>query len=181
MNICVYCSAKDSIADEYKQIGRDLGKWIAESGHTLVFGGATGGLMTEVSQTVFEAGGLVTGVVTKRILLSGRRSKWCTSTIEVNDMNLRKQQMKLLADCFVCLPGSYGTLDEMFDAIAAGTVGEHHKPLFILNYKGFYNHLKELAQMMKDEQFIPEEESYKPQYVDSLEQLIQELQLLKTK
>ena len=59
--------------------------------------------------------------------------------------------------------------------------GEHHKPLFILNYKGFYNHLKELAQMMKDEQFIPEEESYKPQYVDSLEQLIQELQLLKTK
>ena len=159
MNICVYCSAKDTIADNYKQLGRSLGKWIAESGYTLVFGGATGGLMTEVSRAVFEAGGRVIGVVPHRILASGRRSPWCTETIEVDNMNARKQQMKQLADCFVCLPGSYGTLDEMFDVIASGTVGEHKKPIFILNYDGFYDSVITLTQRMRDEHFIPDRKS----------------------
>ena len=27
----------------------------------------------------------------------------------------KKQKMKEIADCFVCLPGSYGTLDEMIE------------------------------------------------------------------
>ncbi|MBR1808721.1 MAG: TIGR00730 family Rossman fold protein [Paludibacteraceae bacterium] len=171
MKICVYCSAKDSIAEEYKQLGRDLGKWIAGEGHELVFGGATGGLMTEVSKTVIEAGGRVTGVVPHRILASGRRSPWCTETIEVDNMSSRKQQMRQLADCFVCLPGSYGTLDEMFDVIASGTVGEHRKPIFILNYQDFYKPLLELTALMKERRFIPEEENYKPIYADSLEQI----------
>ena len=176
MNICVYCSAKDTIADEYKQLGRSLGKWIAEAGHTLVFGGATGGLMTEVSRTAIQAGGNVIGVVPKRILASGRRSPWCTQTIEVENMNMRKQQMKQLSDCFVCLPGSYGTLDEMFDVIASGTVGEHKKHTFILNYKGFYQPLFEQIQLMKRESFIPADESYKPQVADNMEQLTTLLQ-----
>lgn len=179
MNICVYCSAKDSIADHYKQLGRELGKWIADAGHTLIFGGATGGLMTEVSKTVHDNAGLVTGVVPQRILLAGRRSPWCTATVEVNNMSLRKQQMRQLADCFVCLPGSYGTLDEMFDAISSGIVGEHHKPVFILNYKGFYDPLLELIDKMHEQQFIPAEECFKPIFVNSLDQLIQELQTIK--
>ncbi len=178
MNICVYCSAKDSIADDYKQLGRALGKWIVQGGHTLVFGGATGGLMTEVSKTVFEAGGRVIGVVPTRIMNSGRRSPWCSQTIEVGNMNERKHEMKHLADCFVCLPGSYGTLDEMFDVIASGTVGEHNKPVFILNYKGFYTPLSEEVALMKRESFIPMEEPYKTLFVDTLEDLFVNLQQL---
>lgn len=179
MNVCVYCSAKDRIADEYKQLGRDLGVWIANSGHTLVFGGATGGLMTEVSRTVFEAGGEVRGIVPRRITASGRRSPWCTETIEVEHMNERKQKMKELADVFVCLPGSYGTLDEMYDVIASGTVGEHHKPVFILNYKGFYDPLIRQTELMKELEFIPAEESYKPVFVDTIDELTERLSTLR--
>ena len=171
MNICVYCSAKDVIADEYKQLGRDLGKWIVEAGHTLVFGGATGGLMTVTSQTVFDGGGKVIGVVPHRIIEAGRRSPWCTETILVENMNARKQMMKQTADCFVCLPGSYGTLDEMFDVIASGTVGEHSKPVYILNYNGFYEPLRQQMQLMKKHAFLPEEEQYKPIFVDTLQEL----------
>lgn len=175
MNICVYCSAKDSIADEYKQLGCDLGNWIVSTGHTLVFGGATGGLMTEVSRTVFEQGGQVVGIVPQRILRAGRRSPWCTETTEVENMNERKQAMRQIADCFVCLPGSYGTLDEMFDVIASGTVGEHCKPVFILNYKGFYEPLMRQIELMKQKRFIPDEETYKPVFVNSIEELIAQI------
>ena len=171
MNIAVYCSAKDTIPTGYKRLGRALGAWIAAQGHTLVFGGATGGLMTEVSKTVFESGGKVTGVVTKRIIAAGRRSPYCTSLIETDNMNERKQIMKQTADCFVCLPGSYGTLDEMFDVIASGTVGEHRKPIYILNHRNFYRDIMREAEHMRKLTFIPEQETYKPIFINSLSEI----------
>lgn len=172
MKICVYCSAKDTIAEEYKQLGCQLGNLIAEYGHTLVFGGATGGLMTEVSRAAYEAGGKVIGVVPHRILVAGRKSEWCTETHVVSHMNERKQMMKDLADCFVCLPGSYGTLDEMFDVIASGTVGEHHKPIYIFNHNGFYTSLLEEIAHMKELGFIPKVEHYKPMVVSNIDELL---------
>lgn len=181
MKVCVYCSAKDQIADDYKQLGKELGAWIAEDGHTLVFGGATGGLMTEVSRAVFEAKADVIGVVPEGIARSGRLSPYCTQLLRVRHMNERKQKMKQEADVFVCLPGSYGTLDEMFDVVAAGTVGEHTKPLLILNYKGFYAPLRQQIQLMKEQLFIPQEEQYRPVFVDTLEELILHLQQLSQK
>lgn len=179
MNICVYCSAKDQIADEYKQLGRELGAWIAQNGHSLVFGGATGGLMTEVSRSAFEAGGQVLGVITERILRAGRRSPFLTKEVVVKNMNERKQIMKQEADCFVCLPGSYGTLDEMFDVIASATVGEHHKQIFILDYKGFYKPLRKQIELMKAEMFIPVLESFNPTFVEEMNDLKSYLVTLK--
>jgi len=87
----------------------------------------------------------------------------------------RKQTMRDVADCFICLPGSYGTLDEMFDVIASGTVGEHKKPIYILNYKGFYEGIRREAEDMRALQFLPKQESYTPVYVDTLEELYEKL------
>ena len=175
MNIAVYCSAKDSIADDYKQLGIEFGEWIALHHHTLVYGGATGGLMTAVSKTCFENGGEVIGVVPQRIIMAGRKSEWCTQIIETANMSERKQMMRETADCFVCLPGSYGTLDEMFDVVAAGTVQEHHKKLYVLNYKQFYSDLLNLIENMKRENFIPKEEIYRPVFVNTLQELYTQL------
>ncbi len=171
MTIAVYCSAKNNISDDYKTMGRILGAWIADQNHTLLYGGATGGLMTEVSDTVHNEGGRVVGVVPHRIISSGRKADNCTELIEVENMAERKQKMRELSDVFICLPGSYGTLDEMMDVIASATVGEHRKPIYILNYKGFYEALKQQITYMKEHNFIPKEESYRPFFVDSLEEL----------
>ena len=83
--------------------------------------------------------------------------------------------MRSLADRFVCLPGSYGTLDEMMDVTASGTVNEHHKPMFVLNYKGFYDPLKLQVEKMKALNFIPQTENYKFTFVDSVEELFMNL------
>ena len=83
--------------------------------------------------------------------------------------------MRDVADCFVCLPGSYGTLDEMFDVIASGTVGEHRKPIYILNYKGFYEGIRRETEDMRALQFLPRQEAYAPVYVDTLEELYKQL------
>jgi len=171
MRIAVYCSAKDVIPEEYLQLGDALGTWIGENGHTLVYGGATGGLMSRTSDAAKAAGAHVVGVIPPRIKAAGRLATNCDYLIEVNNMSERKQRMRDEADIIVCLPGSYGTLDEMMDATSSAIVGEHHKPTFVLNFKGFYEPLKQQIELMRNLHFIPQDEHYKPVFINSLEEL----------
>lgn len=176
MRIAVYCSAKDAIPEEFLQLGDALGRWLGENGHTLLYGGATGGLMTRVSEAAKTAGAFVIGVIPPRIIAAGRKAEHCDQLIEVANMSERKQIIRTNSDVIVCLPGSYGTLDELFDATSSGVVGEHHKPLFVLNYKGFYEPLKQQIVHMKALRFLPEQEGYKPVFVDSLEELYKQIE-----
>ena len=153
------------------QLGDALGRWLGENGHTLIYGGATGGLMSRTSDAAKQAGAHVIGVIPPRIKAAGRLATNCDYLIEVNNMSERKQRMRDEADSIVCLPGSYGTLDEMMDATSSAIVGEHKKPVFVLNYKGFYEPLKQQIELMKSLQFIPQDEHYRPIFVDTLEEL----------
>ena len=152
-------------------LGDALGTWIGENGHTIIYGGATGGLMTRTSDAAKAAGGYVIGVIPPRIVASGRKANNCDELYRVRAMSERKQAIRDMADVIICLPGSYGTLDEMMDATSSAIVGEHHKPTFVLNYKGFYEPLKQQIELMRTLRFIPEQEAYKPVFVDSLEEL----------
>lgn len=171
MKIAVYCSAKDSIPAEYLKLGDALGAWIGKNGHALVYGGATGGLMSRVSNAAKAAGAHVIGVIPSRIKAAGRLATNCDYLIEVNNMSERKQRMRDEADVIVCLPGSYGTLDEMMDATSSAIVGEHKKQTLVLNYKGFYDALKQQISHMQLLGFIPAQQSYEPIFVDTLEEL----------
>ena len=171
MNIAVYCSAKDAIPEEYLALGDALGAWIGAHGDTLVYGGATGGLMSRVSDAAKAAGAEVIGVIPSRIIHAGRRAENCDRLVHVVNMSGRKQVMRDLADAIVCLPGSYGTLDEMMDATSSGIVGEHKTPVLVLNYQGFYEPLKQQIALMKSLHFIPTDESYRPLFVDTPDQL----------
>ena len=158
MKIVVYCSAKDAIPEEYLALGDELGTWIGENGHVLVYGGATGGLMTRTSNAAKAAGATVIGVIPPRIKAAGRKADNCDELYMVQNMSDRKQAMR-------------GTLDEMMDATSSAIVGEHHKKTFVLNYKGFYDPLKQQIALMQSLHFIPEQEAYKPIFVDTLEEL----------
>jgi uncharacterized protein (TIGR00730 family) len=181
MKIAVYCSAKDSIPEEYLALGDALGAWLGEQGHTLVYGGATGGLMTRTSNAAKAAGAYVVGVIPPRIKAAGRKADNCDELYMVQNMSERKQIMRDLSDLIVCLPGSYGTLDEMMDATSSAIVGEHRKPIFVLNYKGFYEPLKQQIELMRSLRFIPEQEAFKPIFVDSLDDLKEAIAQVKIK
>ncbi|MBQ7997383.1 MAG: TIGR00730 family Rossman fold protein [Paludibacteraceae bacterium] len=176
MKIAVYCSAKDAIPEEYLALGDAVGAWIGAHGHTLIYGGATGGLMSRTSDAAKAAGATVIGVIPPRIKASGRKADNCDELYMVQNMSERKQIMRNMADAIVCLPGSYGTLDEMMDATSSAIVGEHHKPTYVLNYKGFYEPLIQQIEKMRSLCFIPEQESYKPIFVATLEELFECLQ-----
>ena len=175
MRIAVYCSAKDAIPEEFLRLGDALGKWIGEHGHTLIYGGATGGLMSRTSDAAKAAGAHVIGVIPPRIKAAGRLATNCDYLIEVQNMSERKQRMRDEADIIVCLPGSYGTLDEMMDATSSAIVGEHHTPVYVVNYKGFYEPLKQQIRVMQELHFIPAQQSYQPVFVNSLDELYEKI------
>lgn len=162
MNIAVFCSSSNHIADRYKQVAFQLGELIAESGNVLVYGGATGGLMDAVAAGVKSKDGKIIGVIAQCIIRMNRQSDVCTELITVETLSERKAHMKALAGLFVVLPGSYGTLDEMLDVITSGIVGEHKKQLILLNQEGFYDAFLQQLNIMRNEFFIPVEERYKP-------------------
>ena len=176
MKIAVYGSAKDAIPEEELALGDAFGTWLGENGHVLVYGGATGGLMSRVSDAAKSAGGYVIGVIPPRIVACGRKADNCDELYRVRCMSERKQAMRDIADVIVCLPGSYGTLDEMMDATSSAIVGEHHKPTYVLNYKGFYEPLKQQIELMRTLHFIPEQEAYKPVFVNSLKELFEKIE-----
>ena len=56
MNIAVYCGSVSGNKEQFEKGARALGTWIGEHGHTLVYGGAQGGLMGIVADAVLEHG-----------------------------------------------------------------------------------------------------------------------------
>lgn len=43
------------------------------------------------------------------------------------------------ADAFIALPGGFGTMEELVEAITWSQLRIHHKPIGILNMNGFYD------------------------------------------
>ena len=103
-------------------LGDALGHWLGEQGDTLVYGGATGGLMSRTSNAAKASGAHIVGVIPPRIKAAGRQASNCDYLIEVDNMSERKQRMRDESDMIVCLPGSYGTLDEMMDVISSESI-----------------------------------------------------------
>lgn len=67
MKICVFCSANSNIDHEYFRLTEEFGRWVAENGHTIVFGGTSLGLMECVAEAVHKGGATTIGVVPTKV------------------------------------------------------------------------------------------------------------------
>ncbi len=151
MNICVFCASAPQTSEAFKAEARLIGNFIAEQGHTLVYGGATGGLMDAVAEAVHEGGGDIIGVVPQVIVDKGRKSTLPDQLYIVGDMSERKEMMKEFSDVFIVLPGGFGTFDEMCDAIASGMIGFHDGKVIVINSDDYYAGLIALIDRMHHE------------------------------
>ena len=141
MKICVFCSANEQIDPAFFTLTEELGKWAAENGHSIVYGGVNQGLMECVAKASKEAGGRTIGVVPMIVEKSGRISDYVDVEIPCDNLTDRKQLMMDQSDVFIALPGGIGTLDEMFTVAASATIGYHQKPVILYNMKGFWDSL----------------------------------------
>jgi hypothetical protein len=171
MKICVFCSANGQIDPDFFSAAEELGRWAAEKGHTIVYGGVNQGLMEAIGRAAHEAGALTIGVIPTIVEKSGRRSDYVDIDIPCDNLSDRKQLMMDQADVFVALPGGIGTLDEIFTVAASATIGYHQKPVVLFNVKGFWNPLVQLLDNLKAQGMVRGEWQQYIRIISSLEEL----------
>ena len=106
MNITIYCGALSGANPEYEIKARELGAWMAENGHTLVYGAGDAGMMGAVSDGILENGGKAIGVTPNFFVLAEVTRDDLTELIVPDDMPERRVKMMELGDAFIALPGS---------------------------------------------------------------------------
>jgi uncharacterized protein (TIGR00730 family) len=115
-----------------------MGAALAGAGITLVYGGGKTGLMGVLADSVLADGGRVVGVITRSMNTPELAHPGLTRLEVTATLHERKATMHRLADAYVALPGGYGTLDELFETLTWGQVGEHEKAVGLLNVGGYF-------------------------------------------
>lgn len=154
MKIGIFCSANSNIDPDFFTMTEELGKWAAENGHVIVFGGCNLGLMECIGKTAHDNGSMTIGVVPSKVEERGAMSEHLDVHIPCDNLSDRKDLMVAQSDIFIALPGGIGSLDEIFTVAAAATIGYHHKKVILYNMKGFWNSLIAMLDDMQQRGFI---------------------------
>lgn len=139
--VAVYCGSSEGNDPAFLAEAHALGAGIAAAGLGLVYGGANAGLMGAVADAALAGGAEVIGVLPQ--VLAGREiaHEGLTRLEQVLTMHERKARMAELSDAFLILPGGYGTLDEMMEAVTWAQLRLHEKPCILINTAGYWNGL----------------------------------------
>jgi len=152
--ITIFAGSADNLEEKYIQAAYNLGKLLAAEERTIVFGSGKTGLMGAVASGSLEHQGQVIGVINHDLNLPHLAYAKLTRIEEVTSIQIRQARMIELGDGFIALPGGFGTLYEVLEALTLAQLGQHHKPIGFLNTAGYYDPLIELFDHAIDCGFI---------------------------
>lgn len=155
-SIAVFCGSSNGASNIYIETAKKFGKELAKRGITLIYGGASVGVMGAIANAVLNEGGHVIGIMPRFLEEREISHKRLSELIVVDSMHERKAKMAELADGFVALPGGPGTLEEFFEIYTWAQLGLHQKPCGLLNINHYFDPLVELFNHMAEEQFLDE-------------------------
>jgi uncharacterized protein (TIGR00730 family) len=131
-----------------------MGQALARRGLTLVYGGASRGLMGVLADTVLGQGGTVIGVMPRGLARAEIAHAGLTEMHLVDSMYERKRLMFERADAFVTLPGGFGTVDELAEVLTMSQLGLLAKPCGLLDVAGFFDPLIAFFDRAVAERFL---------------------------
>lgn len=154
--MAVYCGSSNHVHGRYFEAARHVGRVLAGRGVTVVYGAGNVGLMGAVADGALEQGGHVMGVIPEKLRAKELAHGDIGELIVVDSMHSRKTIMAALSDAFLVLPGGFGTLDELFEAVTWTQLGYHEKPVGLLDVGGYFAHLLAFLDHARDEGFVRE-------------------------
>lgn len=152
--VCVFCGSSQGARPAYREAADGLAGALVERGLELVYGGARVGLMGEIADAVKRRGGRVVGVIPSSMVRREIAHTGIDDLRVVETMHERKALMTELSDGFVALPGAYGTLDELAEALTWSQLGIHGDPIGLLDVDGYYRHLLAFLDHAVQEGFL---------------------------
>jgi uncharacterized protein (TIGR00730 family) len=172
MNITVYLGSMEGASPIYKNAVRELGTWIGENGHTLIYGGSACGLMGEIADSVLAAGGKVIGIEPQFFIDLEAQHTGLTELIATKDMRERKTALIDHGDAFIAFPGGTGTLEEISEVMSMVSLKQLQAPCILYNLNGYYDSLRELLDTMIREGLSDHERQEGIYFVGNLTEII---------
>lgn len=155
MKICIYGASSNTIDKSFINAGEQLGKTIAQNGHTVIFGGGASGLMGAVARGAYGENGEIIGISPSFFNVDGVLFNDCTEMIYTETMRERKQLLEQMSDAFIVTPGGIGTFDEFFEIYTLRQLGVHKKPIAIYNTNGYYDSMISMLNNAIEKSFMP--------------------------
>jgi uncharacterized protein (TIGR00730 family) len=113
--VSVFGSARTKPGTHDWELAEQLGAALARAGYAVITGGGPG-VMEAANKGCVEAGGLAVGLGIELPFEQGLND-WVDVGIDFRYFFVRKTMFVKYAQAFVVLPGGFGTLDEMFEAL----------------------------------------------------------------
>jgi uncharacterized protein (TIGR00730 family) len=152
--IVVFCGSSLGFKPIYKEAAVELGNYFAHNKIGLVYGGGKIGMMGVLADTILAHNGEVIGVIPKLLEKEEVVHSGVEEMIVCKKMSERKVIMSKLIDGYITLPGGFGTLDELFEALTLGQLQIEQKPIGLLNVNGFFDEVLSQLDKMVEEGFL---------------------------
>ena len=113
--VTIFGSARTNPGDELYEKGREIAKLLAQAGYAIISGGGSG-MMEAANRGAAEAGGKSIGL-NIRLPFEQKPNKYANIELDFKYFFVRKVMFIKYAMAYVILPGGFGTLDELFEAL----------------------------------------------------------------
>ncbi|MBY8874416.1 TIGR00730 family Rossman fold protein [Micromonospora sp. PLK6-60] len=120
--VSVFGSARSKPESPECQLAEELGAALARAGYAVITGGGPG-VMEAANRGASEAGGLSVGLGIELPFEQGLND-WVDLAIDFRYFFARKTMFVKYAQAFVVLPGGFGTMDELFEALTLVQTGK---------------------------------------------------------
>lgn len=176
--VCVYCAASNDVHERWREVARETGRVLAGQGIAVVYGGGRVGLMGELANAALEAGGQVLGVIPDRLRALELEHQGLSELFVVDSMHTRKMMMAQLSDAFIALPGGFGTMEELFEAITWTQLGYHDKPVGLVDAHGFYQPILQFVDQAVELGFIQDHHRNMLLYATDTAELLEKMKTI---
>jgi uncharacterized protein (TIGR00730 family) len=139
--VTVFGSARTKPDHPDYATGMALGGALARAGYAVITGGGPG-IMEAANRGCSEAGGLSVGLGIELPFEQGL-NPWVDLGVGFRYFFARKTMFVKYAQAFVCLPGGFGTLDELFEALVLVQTGKVTRFPVVLLGSGYWGGLVE--------------------------------------
>ncbi len=156
-SIAVYCGANKGNQPWFAEAATELGKTLAQRGIRVVFGGGSVGLMGVLADAVLTEGGQITGIITHQLNRLELGHSGVKDMIIVDTMSERRDMLIKDTDGVITLPGGYGSMDELFEALTLAQLLQYPKPIGLLSLRGYYNPLLHMLDNMVENGFLKDQ------------------------
>ncbi|KGL61387.1 MULTISPECIES: TIGR00730 family Rossman fold protein [unclassified Polaribacter] len=173
--IVVFCGSSLGFNPVYKEAAIELGNYFAKNKIGLVYGGGKIGMMGILADTILDHNGEVIGVIPKLLEKEEVVHAGVEEMIVCKKMSERKVIMSKLINGYITLPGGFGTLDELFEALTLNQLHIEQKPVGLLNINGFFDGVLLQLDKMVEEGYLKQTNRDMLLIGTSVEELMQKI------